>query len=189
MTTIEYICKNCKSDPFDKYSTDDEGYIYNFHIDAGHDVVEYNDNDYWNDVAKNTHEPKYYKGMFDGQDKIDNVAYSIQEVRKFRTIKQTDEILQYDGKIYNFSLAESTIKEETEKLIPNCTTSNRNEVINKIKAKTYTDNEKFDTDLNLITLPNGILDLDTLEIKNHTHEHLSRILFLKCLNLKYRLVM
>ena len=177
MTTIEYVCKNCKSDPFDKYSTDDEGYIYNFHIDAGHDVVEYNDNDYWNDVAKNTHEPKYYKGMFDGQDKIDNVAYSIQEVRKFRTIKQTDEILQYDGKIYNFSLAESTIKEETEKLIPNCTTSNRNEVINKIKAKTYTDNEKFDTDLNLITLPNGILDLDTLEIKNHTHEHLSRILF------------
>ena len=45
MTTIEYICKNCKSDPFDKYSTDDEGYIYQFHIDAGHNVVEYKDHD------------------------------------------------------------------------------------------------------------------------------------------------
>ena len=138
----------------------------------------------WDEVSRNTPEPsleklstKYYKGMFQGIDKIDNVAYEVQQKNKFRTTKQTDEILQYDGKIYNFSLAESTIKEETEKLIPNCNTKDRNEVINKIKAQTYTDIEKFDTDPNLITLSNGILNLDTLEIKNHTHKHLSRILF------------
>ena len=138
----------------------------------------------WNEGVNNIPEPsleksspKYYKGMYQGLDKIDNVAYEVQQKNKFRTLKLTDEILQYDGKIYNFSLAESTIKEETEKLIPNCNTKDRNEVINKIKAQTYTDIEKFDTDPNSITLPNGILNLDTLEIKNHTHEHLSRILF------------
>jgi putative DNA primase/helicase len=125
----------------------------------------------------NEETPKYFKGMFQGSDKIDNVADELQKKYKFVTLRKTDEILQYDGKIYNSSLAVSTIKEETERLIPNCTTSNRNEVINKIKAQTYSDIENFDADPNIITIDNGILSLKTLELKPHTPKNLSRVLY------------
>lgn len=121
--------------------------------------------------------PQYYNGIFQGNDKIDNVADELQRKYKFVTLRKTEEILQYDGKIYNSSLAVSTIKEKTERLIPNCTTSNRTEVINKIKAQTYSDLENFDADPNLITLDNGILSLKTLEVISHTPKNLSRVLY------------
>ena len=113
---------------------------------------------------------------FEGKDKIDNVARELQKKYKFVTLRKTEEILVYTGKIYDNVQTESIIKEETEKLIPNCTTSNRNEVINKIKSQTGMDLEAFDTDPNLITTLNGILNLETLELKPHTPEHLSRVL-------------
>ena len=114
--------------------------------------------------------------MFKGDDKIDNVAKVLQEKNKFVTLRKTEEVLLYNGKIYDRLQAETNIKEESEILIPNCTSHNRNEVINKIKAQTYTSLEEFDIDPNLITVDNGILNLDTLELKPHTPEHLSRVL-------------
>lgn len=114
--------------------------------------------------------------IFDGEDKINNVATELQKNYQFVTLRKTEEILLYNGKIYDSVQAETIIKEETEKLIPNCTTNHRNEVVNKIKAQTYTDLEKFDSDPNLITLENGILNLETLELKPHTPDHLSRVL-------------
>jgi len=113
---------------------------------------------------------------FDDKDKIDNVARELQKNHTFVTLRKTGEILLYNGKIYDSLQSETIIKEETERLIPNCTTHHRNEVVNKIKAQTYTDLENFDADSNLITLENGILNLDTLELKPHTPEHLSRVL-------------
>jgi putative DNA primase/helicase len=114
--------------------------------------------------------------IFDGEDKINNVATELQKNYKFVTLRETEEILLYNGKIYDSVQAETIIKEETERLIPNCTSHHRNEVVNKIKAQTYTNLEKFDVDPNLITLENGILNLETLELKPHTPEHLSRVL-------------
>ena len=116
------------------------------------------------------------KERFDGEDKIDNVAIEIQKHYKFVTLRKTDEILLYNGKIYDKLQAETIIKEEAEKLIPNCTSHHRKEVVNKIKAQTYADIEEFDVDANLITLENGILNLETLELKKHTPDHLSRVL-------------
>ncbi len=113
---------------------------------------------------------------FEGHDKIDKVAAELQKNHKFVTDKKTDEILLYNGKIYDKLQSEALIKEKTEKLIPNCTTHYRTEVINKIKAQTYTDLEEFDSNPNEITVENGILNLDTLELKDHTPEHLSRVL-------------
>ena len=168
--TREFVCNTCKSDPFDKHSTDDdEVNIYQYHINKKCDVVllEY-------PVEKID---EYEKEEFEGEDKIDNVADTLQKKYKFVTLRKTDEILQYDGKIYNSFLAESTIKEETEKLIPNCTTSNRNEVINKIKARTYVNLESFDEDPDKITVDNGILSLKTLEVTPHTPNNLSRVLY------------
>ncbi len=113
---------------------------------------------------------------FDGKDKIDKVAIELQQYYNFVTLRKTEEILLYNGKIYDKTLAESAIKENTEKLILNCTTHDRQEVINKIKARTYTDLGKFDANPNLITLENGILNLETLKLKPHSPKHLSRVL-------------
>jgi len=122
------------------------------------------------------HYEDYKKEDYENEDKINKVAKRLQQNNTFVTLRKTEEILLYNGKIYDRLQAESIIKEETEKLIPNCTTHNRNEVVNKIKAQTYTDLENFDTDPNLITVENGILNLETMELKPHTPEHLSRVL-------------
>jgi len=114
--------------------------------------------------------------QFDGIDKIDNVVMNLREKNTFVTLKKTDEILLFNGKIYDKVQAEAIIKEETEKLIPNCTTHHRNEVVNKIKVQTYSDIENFDSDPNLVVVENGILNLNTLELKSHASKHLSRVL-------------
>lgn len=107
---------------------------------------------------------------------IDQTANLIKSRYSFVTLRETDDILLYDGKIYNKAKAEAIIKENAESIIENCTTHERNEVLNKIKATTGTDLENFDSDPNLITLENGILDLDNLELRPHTPENLSRVL-------------
>lgn len=125
---------------------------------------------------KLVHYENYNPEDYSDEDKIDNVAKELQLRNTFVTLRKTEEILLYNGKIYDNLQAETIIKEETEKLIPNCTAHHTNEVINKIKRQTYTDIELFDSDSNLITIENGILNLDTLELPPHTPEHLSRVL-------------
>ena len=113
---------------------------------------------------------------FDGHDKIDNVAKGLIKFHNFVTLRNTDKILLYNGKIYDSRNAESKIKEITEKLIPNCTKHDVLEVIDKIKRLTYVDLEEFDKDPHLITVQNGILDIETMELTPHTSKHLSQVL-------------
>ncbi|CAD6521000.1 hypothetical protein NMT12_40108 [metagenome] len=110
------------------------------------------------------------------KDLIDTTAIKIKKKYDFVTVRKLNEILMYDGKIYSKSDAESIIKEETEVIIPNCTTHERNEVVNKIKAQTGTDIQEFDNNVKTMTLINGILDFDTLSLSPHTPENLSRVL-------------
>lgn len=115
-------------------------------------------------------------GKFAGEHKINNVAIQLQIENTFVTIRESDEILMYTGKIYDQIEAKSRIKTHTEQLIPDCTEHNRNEVVSKIKAQTYSELEKFDTDPNLITVENGILNLNTMKLIEHSPKHLSRVL-------------
>ena len=55
--------------------------------------------------------------QFDGTDKIDNVVMELREKNTFVTLKKTDEILSFNGKIYDKAQAEAVIKEETERQI------------------------------------------------------------------------
>jgi len=107
---------------------------------------------------------------------IDIIAKNIQKKYNFVTLSDTNEILLYTGKIYSKAEAESQIKGETENRIIDCTTHDRNEVINKIKAQTYTNLKDFDVDTNLITLDNGVLNLVTLGLKDHDPSYQSRVL-------------
>ncbi len=115
-------------------------------------------------------------GKFAGEHKINNVAQQMQIENTFVTLRESDEILMYTGKIYDQLQAQSRIRERTEILIPDCTINYRNEVISKIKAQTYSDLKSFDADPNLITTDNGILTLDTMELSNHSPDYLSRVL-------------
>lgn len=107
---------------------------------------------------------------------IDDTAKMIKDNHYFVTMRKTEEILSYNGKIYSDFDAKSIIKEESEKIIESCTEHDRNEVLNKIKAQTYQSIEDFDKDPKKLTLVNGILDFDTLEIMPHTPDNLSRVL-------------
>jgi len=111
-----------------------------------------------------------------GKNTVDNVALELINRYHFATPRATDEIHLFNGKVYDKSEAESIIKEETDKIIANSTTNDRNEVINKIKVKTYVDFNDFDNEVWNITINNGILNLETLEIRDHTPTHLSKIL-------------
>jgi len=113
---------------------------------------------------------------FDNEKRIDNVCKVLRHFYHFVTLRNTDKILLYNGKIYDPLNAESIIKEETEKLIPQCPAHDIREVIEKIKRQTYAELIEFDKDPNLITVENGILNLETLELKPHTPEHLSQVL-------------
>ena len=110
------------------------------------------------------------------KENIDIIADNLIRKYQFITIRETKEILLFNGKIYDKEEAESIIKEETEKQIENCREYQRTEVINKIKSKTYRGMKSFDRDPRLITIDNGILNIITGELKEHTAKHYSRIL-------------
>jgi P4 family phage/plasmid primase-like protien len=109
-------------------------------------------------------------------DKIDVVALTLIKRYSFVTSRETDTIYFYNGKIYESKNSLSIIKEESEKLIPSCTITNRNEVIGKIKSKTYKDLESFDNNPFRYTLENGILDIKKMKLTPHTKNNLSKIL-------------
>ena len=113
---------------------------------------------------------------FTGKHKIDNTANKLQDHYTFCTMRENEEILLWTGKVYDSRKAATIIKEETEQLIPDCTTGNRIEVTNKLKARIYIDRELFDVDSTLITVENGILDLDTSKLAQHTPDNLSTVL-------------
>ena len=107
---------------------------------------------------------------------IDIVAKTLIQKYNFVTSRETDLIFFYNGKIYDSKNSLSIIKEESEKLIASCTITNRNEVIGKIKSKTYKDLECFDNNPFRYTLENGILDIKKMKLTPHTSKNLSKIL-------------
>ena len=119
---------------------------------------------------------KKLKIKHNDSDKIDIVAQHLIDHEDFLTIRETNEILYWNGKIFDSNNAIPKIKAETENQIINCTESDRNEVVNKIKALTYTNIDEFDNDPNLITLENGIFNILTQELTPHTPTNLSKTL-------------
>ena len=127
------------------------------------------------DSSKDTGEI-IFKAKHSDNDRIDLVATSLIAKYNFVTAIESDKIYLFTGKIYENEKAKSIIKEETEKRIVECTEKDCNEVIAKIKRKTYKDLKDFDSEPNLLTLENGILNLRTMELKPHTPLNLSKVL-------------
>jgi len=136
----------------------------------------------WNDSTNNIPEPALQKIKelmrikHDDDDRIDKVAEILIKKYEFVTVRETDEIYYYNGKIYDSKNAISIIKEETEQLIKECTKHDRQEVLEKIKSKTYKEIAAFDNDPNIITIENGIFNISTGKLIPHTPTNLSKVL-------------
>lgn len=116
------------------------------------------------------------KGKNNPKDLIEVTATTIQKTHHFKCLRDSDDLLWYNSKVYQPNIAEPLIKEECEKWIENCNTAARYEVINKIKAINYEDRENFDSDPDTITVDNCILSLKTLECKDHSPSNLSCVM-------------
>lgn len=139
------------------------------------------------------------------KEEIANTADKLLEKYHFKTYKDTDELLVWDGKVYDSLMAESIVREECELEITDCTQHSCSEVIAKIKRSSYVTRDKFnfypckqcegtgqvtqeedDTHhhgmcencngvgkFNIITMINGVLNIDTMEFKPHDHRNLA----------------
>lgn len=128
-------------------------------------------------IERENGEVKENEKLSKSDDLIDKTASLIKSEFDLVTNRQNKEILMYNGKIYKKdSTTKAIIEERTEDIIAHCTTHERNEVVNKLKAQTGMDLDDFDKDLNLMSIDNGILDIEKIELGLHTSKHLSTIL-------------
>ena len=111
----------------------------------------------------------------DEEKTTDEYADDIMLLYKFKTLRETDELLVWKNGVYVYDPECSVVKEECEKIVKECNTRTCNEIINKIKRRTYVNRGDFDSDVNLINLKNGLYNIQTNEFKEHNSDYLSRI--------------
>jgi putative DNA primase/helicase len=110
------------------------------------------------------------------KDRIDIIATRLIDKYNFQTARETDTIYYFNGKIYDSKNCESVIKQETEAQVVECTKSDKSEVIDKIKSRTYESLDHFDKDIERLVVQNGVLSLQTMELSPHTPLILSKVL-------------
>ena len=94
-------------------------------------------------------------------------ALKIMADNHFLTLRDTGEILHYENGTFREG-GEIIIKEKVERLVENCTINARREIIKSIRNRTYVDKSAFDTDPFLLNVKNGVLDLATMKLMDHT---------------------
>jgi len=108
-----------------------------------------------------------------------NYGYYAKRIMKntiFKTLEDTREILFYENGIYK-SGGHTLIETQCESMVPDCSTHDTREILNKIKRNTYVSRDSFDNYPNLLNLKNGILDIQTGKVCDHSPEYLFRIQF------------
>ena len=103
-------------------------------------------------------------------------AFLVEEILlkiNIKTLKDTDEILYWKNGVYCRG-GEKEILVELQKLGGyEITNSMRGEVLSAIRAQTYVDRDQFDADSNILNVKNGLLNLETKELKEHDPAYLS----------------
>lgn len=90
----------------------------------------------------------------------------------FKTVKDTERLYRYDLGVY-LDDGETILKELLESEFGD-RTSNRlvADVVGKVKRRTYVDRDLFNNK-HIINVRNGLLDLETLQLRPHTPDYLS----------------
>lgn len=89
----------------------------------------------------------------------------------FLTLKDSERIYRYKSG-YFVSDGRQLIKKLTQQLIGNLTTEQtKGEVVGYIRDKNYQDRDIFDSHLNLINVNNGVYDIETDTLKEHSYKY------------------
>jgi phage/plasmid-associated DNA primase len=119
-----------------------------------------------------------HKGQESEQEQEERIENVLMDMYRFRTMSDTKEIFYYDESrgIY-VSGAEIIIESQAELMTDGTVlTSIVNEAMNHIRRRTYTNRPDFDASQpHILNLQNGLLNIDTLEIKEHSHDQLSLV--------------
>ena len=96
----------------------------------------------------------------------------------FKTATDNEDIYCYDKEkgVYMAS-QEWRIKDLSQLIFPEIKTHDLHEVINQIKRRTYIDRSCFDSNIDILNLQNGLLNLHTLEFTKHSPDCLSLVQF------------
>jgi len=102
-----------------------------------------------------------------------DLAQRILDDDQIVTLSDTGEMLQYERGVYRTG-AETVVAATVEKLKPNTTNHDCQEVLGHIRRKTYHNRVEFDIDPYIVNLHNGLLDVRTGELDSHDPGYLSR---------------
>jgi P4 family phage/plasmid primase-like protien len=105
------------------------------------------------------------------EERIENV---LMDMYYFKTMQDTKEIYWYDETRGLYASAgEIIVETQAEQMNDKVSTGIVNEAMNHIRRRTYTNRAEFDTNQpQVINLQNGLLDMDTLVLEEHSHEQL-----------------
>lgn len=109
------------------------------------------------------------------QDIVTSLTEQVMTEYTFKTMRDNEQMYYYDiGRGLYLSFGETIIREYVELLNPKIKTYVVNEVIQKIKRRgTYVDRREFDNSTDTINLRNGLLNIWTGELKEHSPDFLS----------------
>jgi len=95
-----------------------------------------------------------------------DIANQILSSNKFITFIETEELFYYNDGSYH-KHAEAEIKQQAERIKPDISSHWNNEVISKLKVRSYKSMKELDKFKNYIHLNNGLLNIKTMELEAH----------------------
>jgi P4 family phage/plasmid primase-like protien len=108
------------------------------------------------------------------QDIITSLTEQVMIEYTFKTVRDNEEMYYYGiGRGVYLGSGDSIIREYLEILSPKIKTYIVNEIIQKIKRRTYVDRIQFDSNTDIINVQNGLLNIWTGEFKEHSPDFLS----------------
>lgn len=112
----------------------------------------------------------------DEEPELLDYAISIMNDYTFKTLDDTGEVLYWSKGVLEFN-GEVLIAKECEKIIPECSNHKVNEVIGIIRRRTYISRSMINNDFSKLVLENGLLDLDSFELKEYDKDFLTTVKF------------
>lgn len=105
-------------------------------------------------------------------DLLNKMVNAVRSGVHLKTFWDTQETLWYNDEkgIYEYG-GEELIRKIIDSIDNNLTRDSKNEILDKIKIRTFEFRENFNS-LDLLSVENGVIDLETLELINHNPDHL-----------------
>ncbi len=101
------------------------------------------------------------------EDVIINLTTKLMTEFSFKTMRDNEEIYCYDNNVGVYlGFGDSIIREYVEVLQPKIKTYQVNEIVQKIKRRTYVDRDRFDENSDVINVQNGLLNIWTGQLKD-----------------------